>query len=192
MERTRNSLKSEIMAYKPFNIQEERDKARILQFMDEPDIFRRDNETAHMTVSAWVVNRERSKVLLCYHRIYDSWSWLGGHADGEEDLLAVVLREVTEESGLKKVSPVTDDIFSLEVLAVNGHMKKGRYVSSHLHLNVTYLLVADEAETLQANPSENAAVGWFSPDEAVAASTEEWFKERIYKKLNQKVYEMKT
>ena len=35
---------------------------------------------------------------MVYHNIYNSWSWLGGHADGETDLLAVALREVKEEA----------------------------------------------------------------------------------------------
>mgnify|MGYP002237558723 CR=1 FL=1 len=53
-----------------------------------------------MTASAWVVNKDRSKVLMIYHNIYNSWSWLGGHADGETDLLAVAIREVREEAAL--------------------------------------------------------------------------------------------
>lgn len=53
-----------------------------------------------MTASAWVVNKDRSKVLMIYHNIYNSWSWLGGHADGETDLLAVAIREVREEAGI--------------------------------------------------------------------------------------------
>ena len=30
-----------------------------------------------MTASAWVVNPGRTKVLMVYHNIYKSWSWLG-------------------------------------------------------------------------------------------------------------------
>ena len=180
----------DIARYCPVNEQEQRDKAVILAFLEEnDDAFLRSNLLAHMTASAWVVNPARDKVLMVYHRIYDSWSWTGGHADGETDLLSVALREVTEETGVKNVRPVTADIYSLEVLTVDGHEKKGAYVPSHLHLNVTYLLEADDREPLKICEDENKGVGWFSPEEALRASTEPWFVERIYKKLNQKLSE---
>lgn len=73
---------------------------------------------------------------------------------------------------------------------MDGHMKKGKYVSSHLHLNVTYLLEADEQEVLAVKPDENSGVAWFTLEEAVAASTEPWFQENIYRKLNQKLQDM--
>ena len=85
------------------------------------------------------------------------------------------------------VRPVTPDIFSLEILTVDGHEKHGRYVSSHLHLNVTYLLEADPSLPVRCKPDENSRVGWFGLEEAVAASTEPWFQQRIYKKLNAKL-----
>ena len=177
-----------IKSYAPCCEQEERDKAVILDFLAKnPDAYFRSNLIAHMTASAWVVNRERTKVVMVYHRIYDSWSWTGGHADGDEDLLAVALRECREETGLRNVRAVSEDIFSLEVLTVDGHEKHGRYVPSHLHLNVTYLLEADENEELRACEEENSGVGWFTLEEALAASTEPWFVERIYRKLNEKL-----
>ena len=111
----------------------------------------------------------------------------GGHADGEEDLAAVALREVREETGVRSARLLSEDIFSLESLTVDGHEKKGKYVPSHLHLNVTYLLEADEEETVRVKKDENSAVGWFSPEEAVEASSEPWFQERIYRKLNRKL-----
>ena len=140
-----------------------------------------------MTASAWVTNERRDRILMAYHKIYDSWAWLGGHADGERDLLAAAMREVREESGVVHVRPVMEDIFSLEVLTVDGHEKRGRYVSSHLHLNVTYLLIADDTDTLTVKPDENSGVRWFTPDGAVEASSEPWYRERIYKKLNAKL-----
>lgn len=89
----------QIEAYEPYNEQEERDKEIILSMLTEAermgeDIFSRENRMAHMTASAWVVNRDRTKVLLAYHNIYNSWAWLGGHADGERNLLSVAVREV--------------------------------------------------------------------------------------------------
>ena len=182
------SVYEDIARYEPFNEQEMRDKDVILRFLEEnDDAFLRENLIAHMTASAWVVNPKRDRVLMVYHRIYDSWSWTGGHADGEEDLLAVALREVTEETGVTHVRPVSKDIFSLETLTVDGHEKRGEYVPSHLHLNLTYLLEADDTEALRVCEDENKGVAWFGLDEALRASTEPWFVKRIYGKLNEKL-----
>ena len=178
----------EIKKYRPCNEQEQRDKAVILAFLEKNvDAFLRSNLLAHMTASSWIVNPERTKTLMVYHNIYDSWSWTGGHADGETDLLAVALREAREETGIAHVRPVSPEIFSLEVLTVDGHEKRGAYVPSHLHMNVTYLLEAEESDTLHICREENSGVAWFSLEEALKASTEPWFVERIYKKLNGKL-----
>ena len=179
-----------IRAYRPWNRQEEQDKAEILRRLDSGEsLLGRDNTSAHMTASAWVVSPNRDQVLMAYHNLYDSWAWLGGHADGDADMLAVAIREVQEESGLESVRPVTEDIFALEILAVSGHEKKGDFVSSHLHLNVTYLLEADPSAPIRCKEDENKAVGWFSPEGAIAASKEPWFQTRVYQKLNDKLVE---
>ena len=188
----RGALMDQLRAFTPYNAQEEMDRALILDQLERvPDIFSRENRLAHMTASAWVLSPSRDRVLMAYHNIYNSWSWLGGHADGEIDLLAVALREVREESGIAAVRPISPLPISVESLTVDGHVKRGQYVSSHLHLNVTYLLEADDRGALHAKPDENSAVGWFAPDDAVAASTEPWFREHIYSKLNEKVRRMK-
>ncbi len=178
-------ISADLRAYQPGNEQEAADRDEILRQIECcPDIFTRENRNAHMTASSWIVNRDRTKVLMVYHNIYDSWSWVGGHADGETDLLAVAMREAMEETGLAHVVPVSDQIYSLEILTVDGHVKRGRYVSSHLHLNVTYLLEADESEMLRSKPDENSNVAWFTLEDAIRASSEPWLRDRIYSKLN--------
>ena len=98
----------------------------------------------------------------------------------------MALKEVAEESGVK-ATPVTDQIYSVEILTVDGHEKKGKYVPSHLHLNVTYLLEADDSLPIRPKEDENKAVAWFGLDEALEKSTEPWFVDRIYSKLNAKL-----
>lgn len=182
------ALDEAIRRFRPYNEQEERDRDVLLALLSSgQDLWTRDNETAHLTASAWVVSPDRTQVLMAYHNIYDSWSWLGGHADGERDLAAVAMREVREESGLTRLRLVSPEIYSLEILTVDGHVKKGRYVSSHLHLNVTYLIEADPSEPVRIKPDENSRIGWFSPEGAVESSSEPWFRERIYTKLNDKL-----
>ena len=178
----------QLKQYRPWNAQEAVDRELLLQWLEQgDDLFSRDNPAMHFTASAWVVSPDRTQVLMAYHDLYDSWAWLGGHADGERDLLSTALREVREESGLEDLRPVSDGIYSLEVLSVNGHRKKGKYVPAHLHLNITYLLEADPAAPLRHKPGENSAVAWFSPADAVSASSEPWFQEYIYTKLNAKL-----
>lgn len=124
---------------------------------------------------------------MCYHNIYNSWAWLGGHADGDSNLRNVVLKEIEEESGIKNIKFLTKDIFSMEILTVNGHIKKGKYVSSHLHLNLTFLLEGDIEEKLFVKLDENSGLDWIDVEDISKKSTEKWFVDNIYSKLTEKV-----
>ena len=186
------NVKEEIEEYIPCNEQEEKDKQAMLAWMEQGgDLYTRKNRTAHFTASAWVTDPAHEHVLMAYHNIYQSWSWLGGHADGDHNLLAVAEREIKEESGLQEVHAVSPHLLSLEILTVDGHIKHGEYVSSHLHMNVTYLFEADASQPIHCKPDENASVAWFTLEEAVEKSSEPWFREHIYKKLNEKLRNMK-
>ena len=183
----KEKLIRQIERYTPFNEQETADKASLLNLLrQDTDISRRDHLIAHLTASAWVVNPERNKVLMAYHNLYNSWAWLGGHADGNFDLAAVAVKEAREESGLTDVRLVSDDILSLEILTVDGHEKKGNYVPSHLHLNLTYLLEADPNAPICIKEDENSQVGWINFADIAVKSAEPWFVERIYSKLCEK------
>ena len=191
MEYIMKKLITDIEKYIPFNEQEACDKKIILNWLKKDiDVLTRNNLEAHFTSSAWVISPDFRKVLLVYHNIYNSWSWMGGHADGESDLLDVAIKEVKEESGLKHVEVLTPDIFSLEVLCVDGHEKKGKYVPSHLHLNVTYLLTALVSDELSIKPDENSGVEWIDINDIDKKVTEEWMKKRVYSKLCSKVDEL--
>ena len=72
------------------------------------------------------------------------------------------------------------------MLTVDGHEKRGAYVGSHLHLNVTYLVVADPNERIRVKEDENSGVRWAPLEDAIALSSEPWIRERIYRKLIQK------
>jgi len=181
------TLYNAIEHYRTINEQEKCDKRVILDFMNKnSDYLDRTNQVAHFTTSIWTVNKEHTKTLMVYHNIYNSWSWIGGHADGEENLSKVAMRELQEETGVKNAKLVSDDIFSLEIITVDGHIKKGIYVPSHLHLNITYLAEADEKEMLLVKEDENQAVKWWTFEEALKVSTEPWMVERVYKKLIEK------
>ena len=181
------TLRETIERYRPSCEQEREDRRMMLKYLNEvPDVLTRANETAHFTGSSWVVNPDRTKVLMLYHNIYNSWAWSGGHADGEADMLSVALREVREETGIEEVRPVSDALYSLEILTVNAHVKRGKYVVPHLHLNLTYLLEADDAQDVHSKPDENSAVRWFPLADAPEASSEPEMRV-IYRKLNDKL-----
>ena len=210
----RQALRNAIAAFEPFNEQEAADKRVILRALDtDSDCFDRSAQ-AHMACSIWVVDPSFTQTLLVYHNIYDSWSWIGGHADGECDLAAVALRELQEETGVAHARLMAGEahgagdasaasaptvggvrplcgpggIYSLEVLTVDGHEKRGAYVSSHLHLNVTYLAIADPAEPIRIKPDENNGVRWVPLEDAIRLSTEPWIRDRIYRKLIDKLH----
>lgn len=174
--------------FRPCNEQEETDKNQILSLLSGgQDLYTRDNPVAHLTASSWVVSPDRKQVLLVYHNLYRSWAWMGGHADGDRDLCRVALRETREESGLQDLTLVSPDIFSLESLTVDGHEKRGKFISSHLHLNVTYLLEADPRQPIRVKPDENSGVAWFPVEEVAGKVSEPWMMQRIYSKLMKKV-----
>ena len=169
----------ELKNYRPQNEQEEADKEMILSYIETfPDtILTRKNGFAHMTGSSMIFNKKRDKVLMVYHNIYHSWSWTGGHADGDEDMFLVAEKEAKEETGIKTLrvfNPNTGDSFlaAVDILPVWGHKKRGQYVSSHLHLNLSYLFEAEEEETLHIKADENSQVAWLPITELKTKVTE--------------------
>lgn len=181
------NLKKEIESYVPYNEQERCDKELMIEYINTfRDVLTRENKMCHFTASNWIVNKEKTKILMVYHNIYKSWAWTGGHADGESNLLNVALREAEEETGLKNLKVISDGIFSLQILTVDSHIKRGKFISSHLHLDCCFLLEADENEMLKIKEDENSGVKWIDIDKAVEMSNEENMKP-IYKKLNEKL-----
>lgn len=127
-------------------------------------------------------------MLVVYHNIYDGWIYPGGHADGEEDLLSVAVRKVEEETGLK-ASVLDDDIFCIQATSINGHIKRGKYVSSHIHYDVIYLLEADDTLPLKYREEESKGVKWISLEDAYNDEIVD-FVRPTHKKLVDKLNEL--
>src|SRR5690606_18663896 len=137
----------------------------------------------------FVLNKERTKVIMIYHNIYKSWGWMGGHADGDSDLLHVAIKEAKEESSLENVEPISKKIFILDTLPVLGHTRKGKYVPAHVHLSVAFLLEADENESLHIQEDENSGIKWVPIDQMVELSNEP-FMQYVYDKAIKKMREL--
>ncbi len=184
-------LKEELMEYNPYNEQEKKDKEIMLKALDSfGDIFERSNEIAHFTASNWIVNKERTKVLMAYHNIYNSWAWTGGHADGDTNLMNVAIKEAREETGINDFRVISNGIYSIEILPVDGHIKRGKYVATHLHFDVCYLLEADENDTLKIKEDENSGVKWININEVLNFISEANMLP-VYSKLNEKLKDIK-
>lgn len=97
--------------------------------------------------------------------INDGWIYPGGHADGEDDFLSVSVREVEEETGLK-VKVLDENIYSIQSAPVKGHIKLGKYDSAHLHLDVLYIMEADDKIPLVYREDESKGVKWIHFEEA--------------------------
>ena len=180
------NLKQKIENYVPFNEQEEKDKEQFLKFIDTfDDVLTRDNIFGHFSASAFVVNKERNKMLVVYHIINDGWIYPGGPADGEDNLLSVAVREVEEETGLK-VKVLDKNIYSIQSTPVKGHIKRGKYVSAHLHLDVVYIMEADDKLPLIYKEDESKGVKWISFDEADNETMCDFIRP-IHKKLIEKL-----
>ena len=155
-----------IVRFRAGDAREAQEQRMILEMIDRlgDAILTRESEIAHMTASSIIVSKDRRRTLMAFHRIYNSWAWTGGHADGESDFEAVARREAQEETGISGLKRLGGGIASLEILPVWAHVKRGKPVGSHLHLNVSYLFEADDSLPLSVREDENSAVGWIAVD----------------------------
>ena len=151
-----------IKNYKSDIEQEVFDKKRILDAYDKygEELFYRESEMMHFTSSSMIINKNRDKVLMVYHNIYDSYSWTGGHNDGDMDFLNVAIKEAKEETSLSELKVLGDGPCSIEVLPVKAHVKRGKYVGAHLHLNVSFLFETDENAYVHIKEDENSRIKW--------------------------------
>lgn len=135
----RQPLLDQLTSYAAKHPEEAATTGRFIDFVNaETDCFERSLAMGHVTGSAWIVNADGSQVLLTHHAKLDRWLQLGGHADGEADVLAVAFKEAREESGLHDFEPVGDGIFDLDIHPIPARKSD----PEHLHYDVRYVLRA--------------------------------------------------
>lgn len=176
--------------YIPYNEQEKEDIKLIIKAEEIfGNILTRENNFCHLTSSAFVINKQHSKVLCIYHNIYKSWGWVGGHADGDDDMLYVAQKETREETSLQNFKAISNMPISVEILPVKSHIRKGKYVPAHQHLNITYLFEADENDVIHILEDENSNIGWLTFDELLDNSDEPYMIP-VYQKIIEKVKQL--
>lgn len=156
----RNILLQKLHAYCPTAPEEITSKQTMINFINEqPDCFERSLAIGHITASAWLLNRDKSKVLLMHHAKLDMWVQLGGHCDGEHDVLQVALKEAQEESGIVQIVPVHDKIFDIDIHLIPANARE----KEHYHYDVRFLLQVISDEDVIQN-QESKALQWFGKD----------------------------
>lgn len=152
----RDQLLHKLHRHKGIDSHEEAMRHRIIRFIeDHPDCFSRSLLIGHITASALIVDESRTKTLLTHHHKLNKWLQLGGHSDGDPDSLRVALREAHEESGLRSVVPLSEEIFDVDIHDIPE--RKGE--PAHQHYDVRFLFQADDKEPLTIS-SESKDLAW--------------------------------
>lgn len=174
----RQQLLKQLEQYHPEDADELEMRDRIIRFVREhEDCFSRSLAIGHITGSAFIVNPERTHILLTHHKKLNRWLQLGGHADGEGDILNVALREAEEESGLKTVRAVSNDIFDVDIHLIPARKSE----TEHYHYDIRYLCEADSRIPLTVSDESHDLV-WV-PVNAVLNYTEERSMLRMVSKI---------
>lgn len=152
----RRPLLDLLAGYRPFDADDAAACERIRAFVAaNADCFERSLLEGHVTGSAWIVDASRSRCLLTHHRKLERWLQLGGHADGEADVLGVAMREAREESGLASLRVVTPAIFDCDVHLIPARKSE----PDHWHYDVRFLFEADPDEALVVS-EESKELAW--------------------------------
>ena len=140
----RQELLNLLFKYKTTFMEEAAYQARSIEFVKQhTDCFFRELSPGHVTGSSWVVNPQRTHALMLHHKKHDQWFQPGGHADGQADILAVALRETSEETGLdpSHIKLLSGDIFDIDIHAIPVIGNE----PAHEHIDIRFLLEIDSS-----------------------------------------------
>ena len=176
----RQDLIKKLENYNPEFEAEQEFRVRFLGFIkNNTDCFERTLAEGHITGSAWIVNSDRTKFLMTHHQKLDKWLQLGGHADGDTNIIRVATKEAEEESGLKSIRLKSTDIFDIDIHTIPARKNE----PEHLHYDIRFLFEADESEQLQVSV-ESKDLAWLTYDELKHACGENDSIFRMAEKIN--------
>jgi 8-oxo-dGTP pyrophosphatase MutT (NUDIX family) len=179
---TRADLIRMLRRYADRHVDEAATVGRILGLVEnEPRCFERDCFPGHVTASAWIVSRESRAVLLTHHRKLDRWLQLGGHTDGDSDVLASAMREAREESGIPEFTSIPPGpgafLLDVDVHAIPARANE----PAHDHHDLRFLLETSEHTPLARQRAESKALRWF-PSAGIEARFDEESLARMARK----------
>lgn len=157
---TRLALIEQIRNYRTEFPGEEKFRKDFLNLLLHPRAFHRDHMPGHITGSAWIIDKSKQHTLLTHHAKLNKWLQPGGHADGDEDIVGVALREAREETGIKNFEVLSDGIFDLDIHVIPGRKE----IPEHFHYDVRILLQAAKEDVLTIT-NESLDLQWFSISE---------------------------
>lgn len=137
-------------------------KDRMIEFLEQNEhAFERTLSKGHVTASAWLISNDALQALLMHHAKLDLWVQLGGHCDGESDVLAVAIKEAQEESGIRDIAPVSVEIFDIDIHTIPARFKE----PAHEHFDVRFILQVISDEQFVKN-SESKELRWIGLDKS--------------------------
>lgn len=166
----RAALEAALLSHRGADEDEERDLARMLDLVrGEPACFARTTFVpGHFTGSAFVCCPATGKVLLHLHRRLGKWLQMGGHDEGERDLLRTALREGAEESGLTDLAPLGAGLLDVSVHPIPA----GKGEPDHRHFDVRWAFATARPEAAVRDPEESVHLEWLDLAEAAARMAE--------------------
>ncbi len=174
-------LLRKLYAYSSDDLYEETMRKKIIQFIEDyDDCFERTQLIGHITASALIVNKQKTHTLMTHHEKLEKWLQLGGHSDGDSNTLNVALREAFEESGLKTIKPISEEIFDVDVHEIPARKQE----PAHFHYDIRFLFEAEDTEGLCIT-TESKDLQWI-PLEHIEKYTTEESVLRMVRKVNTK------
>ena len=143
----------------------------------DSNCFENNNWNGHFTGSAWVIDKTHQWVLMTHHRKLNLWLQLGGHADGNTNLLDVAINEIKEESGLTQLNIVSHRIFDLDIHEIPSYNN----MPKHYHYDIRFLLEVERDKEKIIVSHESYDVAWVHKSSVVQKNDEISIKRMLEK-----------
>jgi len=173
----RQELISQLQAYSTPYSEEQHFISSFLELLKHKDCFERTHLPGHITGSSWIIDATHEHVLLVHHAKLNKWLQPGGHADGDDNILRVAMREADEETGLKNLKTVSPSIFDIDIHTIPAR----KDMPEHFHYDVRFLLEGSLNESIIVS-EESHEVKWISMKELPSLN-----QERSVLRMNEKV-----
>lgn len=176
----RKKLLNLLHDYAPTEADEIKFKSEVISFVEQnKDCFDSSLPAGHITGSAWLLNKSGGEALLTHHAKLDKWFQLGGHCDGDADVLKVAIREAQEESGIENIEPVSEQIFDIDIHFFPKKLEN----EGHYHYDIRFLLQVKSDEDFKIS-NESKELKWFGKDRAKLPNSDRSVTRMVDKWIN--------